>query len=92
MKVKELLKKYPNYSVVYMGYPHSIPFTGLPKELQDLTGKRFEVLVNELDVKGYDVKNEPHEDIDITHIVLGGKKRPNKKYDGYLKIYLKGEK
>ena len=92
MKVKELIAKYPNYQVVEMGYPDSIPFTMLPKELDGLHGKAYEKVEMELEVKGYKVVNKPHTDIDITHLVFGGKKRPNKSYDGTLYIYLKGDK
>ena len=91
MKVKELIAKYPNYSVVEMGYPDSIPFTELPKELQGLSGKAYEKVEMELEVKGYKVVHKPHTDIDITHLVFGGKKKPNKSYDGFLYIYLKGK-
>lgn len=92
MKVKELIAKYPNYSVVEMGYPDSIPFSELPRELQGLYGKAYEKVEMELEVKGYKAIAKPHTDIDITHLVVGGKKRPNPHYDGTLYIYLKGEK
>ena len=92
MKVKELIAKYPNYQVVEMGYPDSIPFTMLPKELDGLHGKAYEKVEMELEVKGYKVVDKPHTSIDITHLVFGGKKRPNKSYDGTLYIYLKGDK
>lgn len=92
MKVKELKAKYPNYFVVEMGYPNCIPFTCLPSELNGLHGKEYEKVENELEVKGYKVYHKPVEHIDITHLVVGGKKRPNAKYDGTLEIYLKGKK
>ena len=92
MKVKELIEKYPNYSVVEKGYPDSMPFTELPKELQGLSGKAFEKVMMELEVKGYEAIAKPHTDIDITAALFGGKKRPNKSYDGFLYIYLKGNK
>lgn len=88
MKVKDLINKYPNYNVVEMGYPDSIPFTMLPKELQGLSGKAYEKVEMELEVKGYDVIHKPFDSIDITHCVFGGKKRPNIHYEGTLYIYL----
>ena len=92
MKVKELLAKYPGYSVVEMGYPDSIPFTMLPKELQGLRGKEYEKVEMELEVKGYKVFDKPHTDIDITAALFGGKKRPNPSYKGTLEIYLVSDK
>lgn len=92
MKVKELIAKYPNYQVIEMGYPDSIPFTMLPSELNGLRGKAYEKVEMELDVKGYEVYHEPVTCIDITHCVFGGKKRPNAHYDGTLYIYLKSDK
>ena len=92
MKVKELIKKYPNYQVIEMGYPDSIPFTMLPKELQGLSGKAYEKVEMELEVKGYKVYHKPVICVDITHCVFGGKKKPNAKYEGTLYIYLKSNK
>lgn len=92
MKVKELIAKYPNHNVVEMGYPDSMPFTNLPKELQGLSGKAYQKVEMELEVKGYKVFNKPFESIDITHCIFGDKKRPNPKYAGTLYIYLKGNK
>ena len=92
MKVKELIKKYPNYKVVEMGYPGCIPFTCLPSELNGLHGKAYEKVFMELEVKGYEATYHPHTDIDITHLIIGGKKRPNPSYEGVLEIYLKGDK
>lgn len=92
MKVKELIAKYPNHSVVEQGTPNDIPFTNLPKELQGLSGKAYTKVEMELEVKGYKVVNKPFTSIDITHCVFGGKKRPSKHYDGYLYIYLKDGK
>lgn len=92
MKVKELISKYPNYQVIEMGYPNSIPFTQLPRELDGLYGKDFERVVMELDVKGFEAIDKPFESIDITHLVFGGKKRSNSHYKGTLYIYLKGDK
>ena len=89
MKVKELIAMYPNHDVVEMGTPRDIPYTNLPKELQGLSGKAYTKVEMELEVKGYEVVNKKFTSIDITHMVFGGKKRPNKTYDGYLYIYLK---
>jgi len=89
MKVKELIAKYPNHSVVEMGTPKDIPFTNLPKELQGLSGKAYEKVEMELEVKGYKVVDKKFTSIDVTHLVLGGKKKKSKTYDGYLYIYLK---
>lgn len=90
MKVKELIAKYPNYDVVMQGYPDSIPYTQLPSELNGLTGKKFMAVAEELEVKGYEAIAKPFTSLDITHLFMGGKKRPNKTYDGQLYIYLKG--
>lgn len=90
MKVKELLKKYPDYDVIEKGYPSSGPFMELPKELIGLYGKQYTKVCNELDVKGYKVISEPYESIDITHCIFGGEKRTNTKYKGRLEIYLRG--
>lgn len=92
MKVKDLIKKYPGYQIVEKGYPDSWPFSDLPKELQGLRGKEFEKVEMELEVKGFKVIDKPHTNIDITHCVLGGKKRKNAAYKGTLIIYLKGDK
>ena len=92
MKVKELIAKYPGYSVVEMGYPDSTPFTMLPKELQGLSGKAYEKVEMELEVKGYKVYDKPHTDIDITAALFGGKKKRNRHYKGTLYIYLKSDK
>ena len=92
MKVKELKAKYPDYLVVEQGYPDSIPYTELPKELQSLQGKEFDRVCGELEVKGYEVVDKPFTSIDITAALFGGKKRPNKNYKGHLYIYLKGDK
>ena len=92
MKVKELIAKYPRYQIVEMGYPDSFPFSELPRELQGLYGKEYEKVEMELEVKGYEVHHDPHTNIDITHLVCGGKKRPNASYEGTLYIYLKGDK
>lgn len=92
MLVKELIKKYPGYLVVEMGYPDSLPFTELPKELQGLSGKAYERVEMELEVKGYEVHDKPFTSVDITHCIFGGKKRPNQSFKGTLYIYLKGDK
>lgn len=92
MKVSELIKKYPGYQVVEMGYPDSIPFTELPRELHGLYGSEYERVERKLEVMGYDVVHKPHTCIDVTHLVFGGKKRPNSEYLGTLYIYLKGNK
>lgn len=92
MKVKELVAKYPGYSVTEMGYPDSIPFCEMPKELQGKHGKEYVKILNELEVVGYEVIEKPHTDIDITHLIFGGKKRPNVSYKGYLNIYLVSDK
>lgn len=89
MKVKELIAKYPKHSVIEMGTPKDFPFSNLPRELQGLSGKAYEKVEMELEVKGYDVVDKPHIDIDITAALFGGKKKRNKHYDGYLYIYLK---
>lgn len=92
MKVKELIAKYPDYQVVEKGYPDSFPFYELPKELRGLYGKDYQKVVNELEVKGYKVIEKPHTNIDITHLIVGGKKRPNSTYKGTLEIYLMSNK
>ena len=92
MKVKELIAKYPKYSVVEMGTPNDIPFTNLPRELQGLHGKAYERVEMELEVKAYQVYDTPHTDIDITAALFGGKKKRNRHYNGTLYIYLKGDK
>ena len=92
MKVKELLEKYPKHAVVEMGYPDSLPFTELPKELEDLRGKEYDRVFRELEVKGYEVHNKPFVSIDITAALFGGKKKRNRHYEGHLYIYLKGDK
>ena len=92
MKVKELIAKYPKYMVVEQGYPDSIPFTELPKELQGLSGKAYEKVEMELEVKGYEVHNKPFISVDITSALFGGKKGRNRHYEGTLYIYLKGDK
>ena len=92
MKVKELIAKYPGYQVIEQGYPDSLPFSELPKELQGLHGKEFQKVEDELEVKGYEVFHKEFTSVDITHLVFGGKKRPNQSYKGMLYIYLKGEK
>lgn len=92
MKVKELVKKYPGYQVIEKGYPDSFPFADLPKELQGLSGKAYEKVEMELEVKGYKVQDKPFTSVDITHAIFGGKKRPNQSYKGMLYIYLKGNK
>lgn len=92
MKVKELRKKYKGYKIIEMGYPDSIPFTMLPKECQGLYGKELAKVIDELEVKGYKVYEHPHTDINITHLILGGKKRPNPSYKGTVEIYLVSNK
>jgi len=92
MKVKELIAKYPGYSVIEKGYPDSFPFTMLPKELQGLSGKAYEKVEMELEVKGFKVIHKPHTDIDITSTLFGGKKKPNQTYKGTLEIYLVSDK
>ena len=89
MKVKELKAKYPNHLVVEMGTPREIPFTNLPKELQGLSGKAYEKVELELEVKGYKVHNKPFKSIDITAALFGGRQKKPKEYDGHLYIYLK---
>ena len=89
LKVKELKAKYKGYKIVEKGYPDSIPFTMLPKELNDLHGKAYEKALDEWEVKGFKVIEKPHIDINITHLIVGGKKRPNSSYKGILEIYLK---
>lgn len=92
MKVKDLIAKYPRYSVIEMGTPRDIPFTNLPKELQGLSGKAYEKVEMELEVKGYEVITKPFTSIDVTHLVFGGKKKPVVKYEGTIYIYLKEAK
>lgn len=92
MKVKDLKAKYPGYLVVEQGYPDSIPYTELPRELDGLRGKQFDRVCDELDVFGYEVYSKPFTSVDITSALFGGKKRPNKEYKGHLYIYLKGDK
>ncbi len=81
MKVKELKAKYKGYMFIEMGYPDSIPFTEIPSGNTD-----------EMEVKGYEVKNKPFTNIDITHSVFGGKKRSNQSYKGSIRIYLVSNK
>lgn len=92
MKVKELIARYPGYQIIEQGYPDSIPFTELPRELQGLRGKAYEKVEGELRVYGYKVSHKPIERVDITAALFGGKKRPNAKYKGQVKIYLRGRK
>ena len=92
MKVKELIAKYPRFQVVEMGYPDSIPFTQLPKECNGLYGSQLKKVIDNLEVKGYKAINKPHTNINITHVICGGKKRPNSHYEGILEIYLKSDK
>jgi len=92
MTVKELISRYPGYQVIEMGYPDSLPFSELPRELSGLRGKAYEKVEMNLEVKGYKVYDNPHECVDVTHLVFGGLKRPNAKYNGTLYIYLKGDK
>lgn len=92
MKVKELLAKYKGYQVFPSGYPGFAPFTCMPEELNRLHGKAWKRAYHELEVKGYKVINKPTTSIDITHLFLGGKKRPNHTYKGTLYIYLKSDK
>lgn len=75
-----------------MGYPDCIPFTLLPEECEGLYGKQLAKVIDELEVKGYKVIDKPHTNIDITHLIVGGKKRPNSSYKGTLEIYLRGTK
>ena len=89
MKVKELKAKYPHHLVVEQGTPNDIPFTNLPKELQGLSGKAYEKIEMELEVKGYEVTNKPFKSIDITAALFGGRQRKPKEYAGHLYIYLK---
>lgn len=92
MKVKELLAKYKGYQVMPKGYPNSAPFTLLPHELDGLHGKAYDRVFNELEVKGYKVVERPTTEIDFTHLIVGGKKRPNNTYKGTLYIYLVSDK
>lgn len=91
MKVKDLIKKYPNHQLIEKGYPNSFPFHDLPKELQCLHGKEYSKVLLDLEVKGYKVKDKPFTSVDITHCVFGGKKKANIKYDGHIYVYLKGK-
>lgn len=91
MKVKDLIKKYPNHLLIEKGYPNSRPFSDLSKELQGLFGKEYNKVLLELDVKGYKIDNKPFTSVDITHCLFGGKKKVNIKYDGHLYVYLKGK-
>lgn len=92
MKVKDLIVRYPGYQIIEQGYPDSVPFTELPRELQGLHGKAYEKVEGELRVYGYKVSHKPFECVDITAALFGGKKRPNPKYKGQVEIYLKGRK
>ena len=92
MKYKELVAKYKGYQVIEKGYPNSTPFTFLPHELDGLHGKAYVRVLNELEVKGYKVVEKPTTSIDITHLVFGGKKRPNHTYKGTLYVYLTSDK
>ena len=58
MKVKELIAKYPGYMVIEKGYPDSIPFSELPRELDGLRGKAYEKVEGELRVYGYSVSHK----------------------------------
>lgn len=92
MKVKELLAKYKEYQVFPSGYPKTAPFTLMPHELDGLHGKAYDRVYNELEVKGYKVIENPTTTIDFTHLIVGGKKRPNHTYKGTLYIYLRSDK
>lgn len=89
MKVKELIAKYPKHSVIEMGTPRDIPFTNLPAELQGLSGKAYQKVEMELEVKGYEVINKPFKSIDITAALFGGRQKKPIEYAGELYIYLK---
>ena len=89
MKVKELIAKYPNHDVVEQGTPRDFPFTNLPAELQGLSGRAYQKVEMELEVKGYKVVNKPFKSIDITAALFGGRQKKPKEYAGYLYIYLK---
>lgn len=83
MTVKELIKKYPNYQVLMMGYPNCIPYTCLPEELRGLHGRAFMRVANGLEVKGYEAHSVEFDSVslvdgEVTH------------YKGTLEIYLKG--
>ena len=92
MKVKELIAKFPHYQIVEQGFPDSLPFTQLPKELQGLQGREYYKVFYELEVKGFKALKKDYVCIDITSALFGGKKKPNPKYEGTLYIYLKGDK
>ncbi len=92
MKYKELVAKYKGYQVIKQGYPNTAPCVLLPEELNGLYGKAYKRALNELEVKGYKVVEKPTTSIDITHLLLGGKKRPNNTYKGTLYIYLRSDK
>ncbi len=92
MKYKELVAKYKGYQVIKKGYPNTAPCTLMPKELNGLYGKAYTRVLNELEVKGYKVVKEPTTSIDISHLLLGGKKRPNHTYKGTLYVYLTSDK
>lgn len=92
MKYKELIAKYKGYQVIRKGYPNTAPFAFMPKELNGLHGKAYERVLNELEVKGYKVVENPSATIDITSLVLGGKKRPNNTNKGTLFVYLVSDK
>ena len=93
MKVKELIAKYPGYMVIEKGYPDSIPFNELPRELDGLRGKAYEKVEGELRVYGYSVSHKPFTSVDITPALFNTGKKPNNiSYKGELVIYLKGRK
>ena len=92
MKLKELREKYKGYHILEMGYPDSIPFTELPIKTYGLVGKSYEKATEDLEVKGFKVYEEPYTDINITHLILGGKKRPNTTYKGSVEVYLVSDK
>lgn len=77
MKIAEIRKKYQGYSIVESGYEDSIPFTCIPKNSE------------ELEVKGFEVHTKKVVEIDITHCLFGGKKRPNKTYKGIVYVWYK---
>lgn len=92
MKVKELIKKYPGYEIIVQGYPNSIPFTQLPRELRGLTGKAFKRVCDELEIKGYKIVEKQYTSLDITYLITGSGERLDIAYKGTLYIYLKGTK
>lgn len=49
-------------------------------------------MVGIMKVKAYKHIDKPIESTNITHLIIGGKKHPNSKYNGMLIIALKGEK